>query len=760
MDPIEQRVRESLQARADDVEPTPHLYRGVQERISRRQRLRAVWWSLAGAAAVAAAVLVVPTVLASLDQRTPEVADTPDRVEEPPPASAPGEPTHALLAFADGRIDLVDLDTGAREPVLEVGTGVSVPTVVAAPGSTAERFRAVAVLDDEGAGPASIEVIDRSPSGTRTELTVTTGLPGGSGVAPSVAISPDGAWLAYTGTSQSVDAATAVYVLPIEPRDEPLDTAAAEEVYTVDGGDVSDAVYGLLQWTGRTGADGDDSLLHLHGGAGTGALMLRRTDDGFSFEGRDGAYPPAQGALDLSSDFDTEEAGAADRFLLLQGDGPGDLVLRRDDEEVIFHDVEVEGASLDARGGTALVIAGGTATVARFEGDSGSLADIADGGVVSGALLGGLAPELIEQPDAPGDAEEVPAVGPLGDGLVVADDTTVSLVRPDGSQEELVTFPPEGESTVVAVAVRPGSTVDDLTVAITTRAEGTFDVRYLRVVDGAVDSGNLEADAIADGPEPDGEGGDGRFPAPAIGSEVTGGIGAFPLTPPDLQDGAAPHPVWSPDGDLLAVAVRSEADAPVEIHTIGWDEGGPNSDPNLAATFQLDAERPLTARSWAWTDGAETGGEGGTARSGRLILVDQLGREVFALAFERQGDGAPAMPSANLERVDGLAQGSVLDLADTDGDGSFELLLELDPAGGEEDTFPGPYLIVSPPEPAMGTSIPIEATGPRAVDLLVASEQVILVVIDPAQPLLVEWGTWDLTPAPIGGEVVSADLIR
>ncbi len=63
MDPIEQRVRESLRQRAEGVEPTPTLYQGVQRRIARRQRLRVASWSLAGVAAIAAAAVIVPNVL-------------------------------------------------------------------------------------------------------------------------------------------------------------------------------------------------------------------------------------------------------------------------------------------------------------------------------------------------------------------------------------------------------------------------------------------------------------------------------------------------------------------------------------------------------------------------------------------------------------------------------------------------------------------------------------------------------------------------
>jgi hypothetical protein len=53
------------------------------------------------------------------------------------------------------------------------------------------------------------------------------------------------------------------------------------------------------------------------------------------------------------------------------------------------------------------------------------------------------------------------------------------------------------------------------------------------------------------------------------------------------------------------VFVRPAAGQPAEIRTIGWDDDGPSEDGNLAATFTLDTDRPLTLRGWSWTGGAE-----------------------------------------------------------------------------------------------------------------------------------------------------------
>jgi hypothetical protein len=724
MEPIEKRVRESLRARAEDAEPTPYLYRGVQDRISRRQRLRVAAWSLAGVAAVAAAVVVVPNLVAGLDTRTPEVADTPDSTEEPtePIAPAAGEPTHTLLGLEGGRIVLADLEGGDREDVW-AGDG-EVRTLTATPGSTAKRFRAVSVVVDQD-DQANVAVLDRGLYESTLSAIAAVDLPGGTGQPPAVSLSADGSWLAYTGVSQTVDAAVAVYVVPIEPRTGTLDLDGYEEVYTVASGDPSDVIVDLVQWAGPTG-EGGESLLYVAGQEGQGAIVLERRGDGFEVQQRATFDGASRDALDLSHAFVAQDPYEDPVFLLERGEDGLPAVRSKDavasTDQLGAHPDEV---ALDARGHTALLVGGGNAITVSFDGsdeDASVRFSPTIEGVAAGALLGGLdtAPPPEEDPSAPED--ELADGTERGDGMVVADDTTVTLVRPDGSTQELVSFPSEGESTVVAIAVRPGSTLDDLTVVVTTRAEGSFDLRWVRVVGGEVDR------------DPAGTG----FPAPVI--EGVNGL-PFPYFVPDPQDGSAPAAVWSPDGDLLAVVLRPAGGEPNEVGTIGWTDDGPSDDPNLATTFRLDTDRPLTARQWVWTDDAD-----GVARDGQLLLVDELGREAFAVRLDRGRDGAPAMPAQNpLEPIEGEG---VLDVADLDRDGTVDAVLR-----------------VGDPVPVLelrdgGGDVPIEYTGPRAGNFLAGSPESIIVVLDPAQPVLVEPATGEPRPLPVDGEVVAADLIR
>lgn len=224
-------------------------------------------------------------------------------------------------------------------------------------------------------------------------------------------------------------------------------------------------------------------------------------------------------------------------------------------------------------------------------------------------------PEVSPEPGGSGvpeDGEVTPddgvSVVDLGEGLLVARGADLVLVEPDGTTRTLYSFPSEGHSSIAGVSVRPGSTVDDLTVALLTQAEGMYDVRWLHAVDGETDGAQLFED-----------------PSAQLGTPV--------------ESGNVPHPVWSPEGDLLAF-LSTSADGSGELTVIGWDEDAPTDDPNRAiAQFGVDAEG-LRAEEWVWTDDAE-----GVARRGELLLSETTGEELSGLPLERQADGAVALPA-------------------------------------------------------------------------------------------------------------------
>jgi hypothetical protein len=135
MDRVEQLVRDSLRARAEDVEPTPHLYRGVQERIARRRRRTLAAWVPAGAVALGVAV-AIPLVL---DARPP--APSIEDYAEQQLTAGPASPTHAVLVDRDEYLSLLDLRDGTvSEPYGGSPLGTNeIPMVDVAP-SSAPRY--------------------------------------------------------------------------------------------------------------------------------------------------------------------------------------------------------------------------------------------------------------------------------------------------------------------------------------------------------------------------------------------------------------------------------------------------------------------------------------------------------------------------------------------------------------------------------------------------------------------------------------------
>lgn len=91
MNELERRLREGLRARAEDVEPTAHLWLEVQERRERKRRLRWIGAVATAAAAVVVAVVAVPFAMDALQQEGTGVI-----LGEPPatePATEPASPT-------------------------------------------------------------------------------------------------------------------------------------------------------------------------------------------------------------------------------------------------------------------------------------------------------------------------------------------------------------------------------------------------------------------------------------------------------------------------------------------------------------------------------------------------------------------------------------------------------------------------------------------------------------------------------------------
>lgn len=199
----------------------------------------------------------------------------------------------------------------------------------------------------------------------------------------------------------------------------------------------------------------------------------------------------------------------------------------------------------------------------------------------------------------------------VADHVVLSGDDRIWLADITSGDEvaELVNFQsPENESDIVAVEVRPGSTVDDLTVVYVLKGEGTFTF------------GSVTYD----------------------GSQATNAYFPDAYQPSaDLVGDALPIPAFDPTGTHLAwiEPLRGEDNQAPVLQTIGWSNG-PGTDESATdnASFTLHAipiEHPpsdFVVDDWVWTQQAD--GE----RRGNLTVTGA--GEAWTVAITEQGDGA------------------------------------------------------------------------------------------------------------------------
>ena len=231
------------------------------------------------------------------------------------------------------------------------------------------------------------------------------------------------------------------------------------------------------------------------------------------------------------------------------------------------------------------------------------------------------APDDAQDPATPGsdDADALPAGD---DTLLVADGGELRLIGPTGDRS-LITLAGEGESSVAGIAVRPGSTPDDLTAAVLTQAEGMWDLRELRVVDGEV---TLE---VFDEPY-----------RPGLGGSAGDGL-------------TVRGPVWSPDGTSLAWLESGSGG--VVLQTIGWSDGPGTGDPATDnARWDVGDVMPVGSDPNDWV---EVGGASTAIRATAPDGDDGW----YLIRLDRQADDSWGLVGTEVVTVDG--PGTVVALA-------------------------------------------------------------------------------------------------
>jgi hypothetical protein len=668
MSRIEDLVRGSLRQRAEDVEPTPALWREVDRRIARRRRLHVTSWSVSLVAAALAAFLVVPGLLAGGDRNGPEIE---------PMGPAVGVVPSIAAVVGDGGLALLDLTTGERT-TLDATVDGPVHQLVVRPGSTAEHFDLAVVHGPEGAGATTTWVYMRPEGG----LAITADESDIDGFLPTIRWSPTGSHLAYTVAGE--DGRVRLFVQPAPTGPELVEKGREQEdaANTLDEpGRVPSST-----WIGTLGVG--DLLLDwvLTGQRGSSELWVRRADDtvgvlplqaeGSSFvAGGDGGSLVADawgGGTEASMVREVVAAVSSDPaagtggpplYLLAPGTQDGvslywsGPVAASGESPVVevpldppVGDADLADLWLDAEQDAVLVGDGQRTWLFSHDGDGDRLAPVQlPEDITAGALFDAgraaadedtaqIEPEPSpDDPEPSSDAQESssddpgpslddrepgidePEPGADGDAVTRAPFTepllTVAgsrlrLLRVDGS-EQTYELNLEGEAHVAGLAVRPGSTPDDLTVLVLTVADGIWDLWDVRILDEQLTRDPVPGEFLS-----------GMNAAAGEGVGVRG-------------------PVWAPDGSAFAwTGSGSRAN---QLHIVGWDEGpgtGRTADDNAA--FELPRElEGAVLHGWRSVPSSPDGPE-------RFRMdFTQVDRPegAFSLVIERQGDGAWAIPS-------------------------------------------------------------------------------------------------------------------
>lgn len=207
-------------------------------------------------------------------------------------------------------------------------------------------------------------------------------------------------------------------------------------------------------------------------------------------------------------------------------------------------------------------------------------------------------------PDTDASPTGQPTDGPNQRVEAVPEGQELLLRTADGEVEVVATLDPEGESSFVSAATRPGSTARNATIVAMTRAEGMYDLRWLEIVDG-------EPGELTLFEEPYRPAGD--------------------LAPVDDVD---PAVAWSPNGGFIAWT-EWDGGGRTTLRTIGWDDGpGTGDDATDNAAFGIQPV-PAGSRIQTWTAVDKS--------SSRITLAGPEG-DTWTVAVRQQPDGALALP--------------------------------------------------------------------------------------------------------------------
>lgn len=710
---LETRIRASLSERAHDVEPTPELWRSVQRRTARQRFVPMAAWTAGLTAAAVTAFIVVPNVLDSTE-RSVSIEPLDGRAGEgvaPDAAEMSGAIPNLYVAAEDRDLVLRTVDRSQADRLLLSSVDGPILAVEVNPRSTADDLT-VAFTVRMSDGSASIRIARLVDAVVVSDVVLAT-VPSVGEVAPQAVWSPDGTAVAWgEGALSGLPSSGALHIHGWDGR------GLTSEI-------VSEAPAGFLPV-------GD--LVVQDWNAGDRASQILAVAGGVAFEAvvPDGTERAVGAWNELSVD---RFGDLLPRIIDVAVTPRVTWVVSRDDRTISITSLMADGSgigagwdgadrvTLTAFGDGALIGAGLHSSVAvigpdertgpwPWSGTSASSAmpsippadavafvPVPDGALSTsddrwGVGFAGPAddadPEL-EPGTAPAGAEGAPYLAVDREGRLVlgtAEGRSVLVEVPADPEAE-------GSPAPMDVAVRPGSTPEDLTAVALYATEAGPEYRWVQVVDGDV---RVE-----------------RFP-----DEHQIGFDA------DLR--ILQVPVWSPDGRHLAWVERS-ADGDWRLRTVGWEDGpgtGRPTDDNASTTLPLTAN-DLFLADWVWTSS-----DGADGRAGELRFT--VDREAFAAeplaltyAIARQADGALSFSE---ELVAFREEGrQIIDLHSWDV-GAVDLLTRASDGTVLVELSGGEVVAIDVPAATPGSSLDLDATPDGAIVTDRSTGRVLLVARD------------------------------
>lgn len=655
---LEDRIRASLQARADDVEPTPELWERVADRTARRSRWMLGLWALSGAAAVVAVVFAGMALLGNPRnieiQPGPDVAETPDDPQPTPTrtggeTSAPTPGSTPTMVTTDGQ-RLYEIDPASGQVVREMdpyagfAEGGRAAEVAVRPTDEADVLTVATVIEREGVFDIEVTVFDGA--GERTDRqSVGMAVPA-SELPPDIVWSQDGRYLMWAGTSFRGGEAAGPALWAYDWQERPVTEQGEAVPFSVTA---PGAVEGLFETGGTV------DVREWVGPAGDRSAVAATTSTGRAY--RVDLFhvdSDCEGATPCPPSWETQVSE-----LVFEGSSPVDLGTLGSGVKLALvvspagdagPDADAEGATLsllsepmsdvqrpldipELTPGTAgpldgwLAVAGNQVAVGfgdqrayllTVAGDTAETVEVVEtielpAGTVAASLAG--AGQSAPAPDEP-VTSATPTGAPTSDTApVVADDGVPAHVLTGGPDElhlvdrrspeqPLVTVGrPDGVSDEMAtgdVVVHPGSTAGDLQF-VTTWSLGESQVFARTVVrDGAV----VANEVLDEQAQPDNTGG--------------------------AAETANSSPVFSPNGQWLAWVETPDGSAgPAQVRIVDWtDQGAEGS--GRAVLAPDDGTRPYELVDWARTsDGdvltmAPATGPGPEARASATMIELRL----------------------------------------------------------------------------------------------------------------------------------------